>query len=110
MFHQATFRKSIRANVQVRSGGAFPYNRGRNFHSIDGSAMTFISDADIIENFGGYNSDQSTQNPSGYLLFSDGARYRVVDGLIIWIRDRNGNQTNFSYNDSRKVSIVTDSL
>src|SRR5262245_23806402 len=97
-------------NGQVRSGGAFPYNRGRNFHSIDGSAMTFISDADIIENFGGYNSDQSTQNPSGYLLFSDGARYRVVDGLIVWIRDRSGNQTNFSYDDGRKISNVTDSL
>src|SRR5215510_1447571 len=101
------------ANGQVRRGGttgAFPYNRGRNFHSIDGSAMTFISDADIIENFGGYNSVQSIQNTSGYLLFSDGTRYRVVNGLIVWIRDRNGNQTNFSYDTARRVNIVTDSL
>jgi YD repeat-containing protein len=100
-------------NGQVRGGGttgAFPYNRGRNFHSIDGSAMTFISDADIIENFGGYLTGQITQNPSGYLLFSDGTRYRVVDGLIAWIRDRNGNQTNFSYGTDRRVDIVTDSL
>src|SRR5215510_11160686 len=101
------------ANGQVRRGGttgAFPYNRGRNFHSIDGSAMTFISDADIIENFGGYNSVQSIQNTSGYLLFSDGTRYRVVNGLIVWIRDRNGNQTNFSYDTGGRVNVVTDSL
>jgi hypothetical protein len=100
-------------NGQVRVGGttgAFPYNRGRNFHSIDGSAMTFISDADIIENFGGYNLGLVTQTPSGYLLLSDGARYRVVNGLIVWIRDRNGNQTNFSYDTLRRVNIVTDSL
>jgi YD repeat-containing protein len=100
-------------NGQVRSGGAtggFPFNRGRNFHSIDGSAMTFISDADIIENFGGYVPGPVIQNPSGYLLFSDGARYRVVNGLIVWIRDRNGNQTNFSYDGNRRVSVVTDSL
>jgi RHS repeat-associated protein len=107
-------------NGQVRLGGttgAFPYNRGRNFHSIDGSAMTFISDADIIENFGGFNPGPSTLNASGYLLFSDGTRHRVVNGLIVWIRDRNGNQTNFSYYNTplnpvthRKVNIVTDSL
>ena len=101
-------------NGQVTRGGttaAFPYNRGRNFHSIDGSAMTFISDADIIEDFGSYIiPGPITQNPSGYLLLSDGARYRVVNGLIVWIRDRNGNQTNFSYDTGGRVNIVTDSL
>src|SRR5262245_34221565 len=97
-------------NGQVRTTGGFPYNRGRNFHSIDGSAMTFISDADIIEDFVGYIPGPSIQYPSGYLLFSDGARYRVLNGLIVWIRDRNGNQTNFSYDGNRRVSIVTDSL
>lgn len=88
------------------------FSRGRVFTSIDGAAMTFISDYDIGDEWTLHSPGSPTNStflPSGYLLMRDGTRYRINHGLVDWIRDRNGNQINFSY-DGYKVSRITDSL
>jgi RHS repeat-associated protein len=77
-------------------------SRGTVFVSADGSAMTFISDAQIRDNRWQFYLEHPdpVQNkrifhPSGYLLFRDGTRFRIVDGNLAWARDRNGNKLTF---------------
>jgi len=88
-------------------------NRGKIFVSKDDGSTTFVSDDDIID-----DTEFSTQltQPyavSGYLLFADGARYRIESGVVKWIRDRNGNRIDFSYEGSLSTGFrlltVTDS-
>lgn len=89
-----------------QSGG---FNRGRVFVTADGTAATFYSDWDIIDdpNFGqGFYDDR----PDGYMFLADGTRFRVEDGKIIWMRDRNGNRLSFTYDPNRQLTSVTDSL
>jgi len=81
-------------------------NRGKIFVSADGNAATFISDVDIYDSDGAYVSQIF---PSGYLLMADGSRYRIDNGYVTWIRDRNGNKITFTYGSGGVVSI-TDSL
>jgi hypothetical protein len=70
-------------------------SRGKVFVSADGSAMTFISDADIHDER--QPQDPNVIYPSGYLLNRDGTRYRINSGKVDWIRDANGNKVSFSY-------------
>jgi len=78
-------------------------NRGTNFVSTDGSAMTFISDANI--------QDSELQPPlSGYLMTRDGVRYRIEASRVRWMRDRNGNVLTFSYDSELALQTITDSL
>jgi RHS repeat-associated protein len=77
-------------------------SRGTVFVSNDGSSMTFISDVAI--------QDYEVQPPlSGYLLTKDGVRYRIEGSHVRWMRDRNGNALNFTY-DNYVLKTVTDSL
>src|SRR6185369_7304477 len=83
-------------------------SRGTVFVTADGNAATFISDATI------YDRPQSmggggVVNLSGYLLLRDGMRYRIDNGDVSWIRDRNGNKLVFGYTDGR-VTSITDPL
>jgi RHS repeat-associated protein len=66
--------------------------RGKVWQTADGTALTFISDDNIYD----HSSNPQTFYPSGYLLFRDGTRYRIDNGAVSWIRDRNGNQVTFS--------------
>lgn len=75
-------------------------NRGRTFVSKDGSGMTFYSDSDIWDQMSG----NGLFYPYGYLMFKDGTRYRLDNGNVSWIRDRNGNKITFT------GSTITDSL
>jgi len=82
------------------------FNREKVFVSGDGSAATFISDIDITDytvagdTTGGYL-------PTGYLLMADGSTYRVVDGFITSMRDRNGNTVNGTTDSlGRSVTIT----
>lgn len=91
-----------------------PTGHGWTYVSPDGT-LTFTSDAQIFHVYGGGNG--LTVPPTGYLWFADGTRYRIERGLVIWIRDRNGNELHFTYygnNNSpyvdRKVETITDSL
>ena len=69
-------------------------SRGRVFVTADGSAATFISDSPIVDSVVPVAAD-SYFLVSGYLLLRDGTRYRIDEGKVTWIRDRNGNQTRF---------------
>jgi RHS repeat-associated protein len=80
--------------------------RGKEFVSADGSSTTFISDDDL---FDAYSDMRQQLYPSGYLLLKNGTRYRIEMGLVMWIRDRNGNKMTFEYSGSQ-VSKITDSL
>jgi YD repeat-containing protein len=85
------------------------YNRGKVFVSVDGSAATFISDWDIYDQVIVQDIPES-YSIGGYLMFRDGTRYRIENGLVTWIRDRNGNKVNFTYDDDSRVTSITDSL
>jgi RHS repeat-associated protein len=76
-------------------------SRGRVFETEDGSSATFIADPDQGSNFQVYdNVDISFANdpltPSGYLYLRDGTRYRIDNGVVTSMRDRNGNEISFS--------------
>jgi len=87
-------------------------SRGTVFKTKDGSGATFISDTTIndktslpLSSTGSWNL-----NVSGYLILSDGTRYRIDGGDVSWIRDRNGNLI-YSQQDAigRTVGITTSS-
>ena len=92
--------------------------RGSVFVSADGTATTFVADAAVTDNptemgatFAGDTDDSlAIFAPDGYLLFADGTRYRVNDGRIDWMRDRNGNTVTFGYDSEGRVTGITDSL
>jgi hypothetical protein len=85
-------------------------SRGTVFLSVDGSGATFISDTTIYDNL--YLPDQPSAAPggSGYLLLRDGTRYRIDDGSVAWMRDRNGNKLSFAHDANKRVTSITDSL
>jgi YD repeat-containing protein len=78
-------------------------NRGLVFVARDGSGITFVGDGTDLNPYQFYDSADPAIAPgftgaiSGWLSFSNGLRYRVVDGLVRWIVDRNGNRADFTY-------------
>lgn len=88
------------------SGG---FNRGTLFATADGTTATFVSDWDIHDD-PTYGQGFYDDRPDGYMILKDGTRFRVDDGTITWMRDRNGNKTTFGYDYLRRVTSVTDSL
>lgn len=87
-----------------------PLNRRRDWHTVDGSAIYFRSDTDIIDETCG-DRDWPAMNggnvfyPTGYLVTKDGTQYRFVQGMPKWVRDRNGNTITFG-----QLGAVTDSI
>jgi RHS repeat-associated protein len=84
-------------------------SRGTVFISHQGEAITFISDPDKII-YDRNTPGGSTLYPSGYLMLRNGTRYRVDNGTVTWLRDRNGNKMTFTYDTSLNVTVLTDSL
>ncbi|MET0624140.1 MAG: RHS repeat-associated core domain-containing protein [Pyrinomonadaceae bacterium] len=80
--------------------------RGKVFVSADGTAATFLSDANISDPV----MAPSLVYPSGLLMLADGTRYRIDLGVVTWMRDRNGNRMAFAYDPYYRVTNVTDSL
>jgi RHS repeat-associated protein len=82
-------------------------SRGTVFVTADGTAATFISDTLIRDDLWG-----GDVYPSGYLMLRDGTRYRIDQGNVTWMRDRNGNKLSFSYLEGQNgwATSVTDSL
>ena len=80
--------------------------RGKVFSTADGSSVTFISDTDVRDD----TYANSTYVLSGYLLLPDGVRYRIDNGNVTWIRDRNGNRLTFTYDSFSRMTSVIDSL
>jgi RHS repeat-associated protein len=109
-------RDRLTGGLPDRSSNS-PMARGHVFASADGTAMTFISDAAVTDDrvaMGAVRAPLEQNlwlfNPSGYLLFADGSRYRIDGGLVSWVRDRNGNLISFDYDANRRVVKITDSL
>src|SRR5215213_910409 len=91
-------------------GNPCGFNRGKVFVSADGTAVTFISDADIRDaHFRTVDELEQYDYPSGYLMLADGTRYRFDSGNMSWMRDRNGNKVELSYVNNR-VTLIRDSL
>jgi len=78
-------------------------DRGRVFVSSDGSAVTFVSDANITD------ANGAAFPAAGYLMMRDGSRFRIDAGKVTWMRDRNGNRTSYEYTNDQ-LSRVVDSL
>jgi YD repeat-containing protein len=91
---------------QQHANGA---SRGTVFKTVDGTSATFVSDTTIYDWTGNVESGPHILEPTGYLIFRDGTRYRIEWGKVMWIRDRNGNQLTFTYG-GYGVTSVTDSL
>lgn len=92
-------------------------SRGTEFVTADGTYARFISDSVITDRNRYYTNTEQFIFPSGYLVLRDGTRYRIVNGLVYWMRDRNGNLLSFTYGLNsqdtvtyRKVLTITDSL
>lgn len=82
-------------------------SRGKVFATVDGSAATFVSDEeikDIVVDTGGELA------ATGTLYMRDGTRYRIVNGSVMSITDRNGNSLLFDYDSSGRVTTIDDSL
>jgi RHS repeat-associated protein len=76
-----------------------PANRGKVFHSFDGSEIGFVADADVMDGQG---------LPSGTLITQDGTRYRFsADGYVSQIEDRNGNLIRFAFQSTASGGIYT---
>lgn len=83
-----------------------PPSRGTVFVTADGTSATFVSDTTIYdEPIPGF---EPIIFPSGFLLLKDGTRYRIDNGVVSWIRDRNGNKLIFT--STSNGFTVTDSL
>ena len=83
-----------------------PPSRGTVFVTADGTSATFVSDTTIYdEPMPGW---EPIIFPSGYLMLRDGTRYRIDDGRVSWIRDRNGNKLTFTHTSNGFT--VTDAL
>ncbi len=90
--------------------------RGKEFVSIDGSAVTFVSDSDILDDFDvNSTQDDLISDLNGDLMFPDGRTFEITDSRVTKIRDRNGNETTFDYFDdgmgnvlAERVKTITD--
>jgi RHS repeat-associated protein len=83
-------------------------SRGTVFVTADGTAATFISDA-IIYDYIGPNPNKRA-DISGYLKLRNGLIYRIQNGTVRWMKDRNGNMLKFIYDGFNQVTSITDSL
>ncbi len=86
-----------------------PPSRGTVFITADGSAATFISDQTIFDPTIA-PGDAGAFTPSGFLLLRNGAKYRIDDGKVTWLRDRNGNKIVYDYDSSSRVITITDQI
>jgi YD repeat-containing protein len=86
-----------------------PQSRGTVFASADGTGATFISDQTLYDQVVAPVGIGEFQ-PSGYLMLSDGTKYRIDSGRITWARDRNGNKISYDYDANNRVIAITDSL
>ncbi len=85
--------------------------RGTDFVSRDGSSVEFISDSPVSDDYYSRYSYYPDSVQGGYLRWKNGVTYRIDNSNVSWIRDRNGNRTQFNYgsyydNGSTLASVV----
>ena len=95
--------------VLCQSAQHWGWNRGRVWAATDGSATTFISDADV-KDWTLAPSLNQIQKATGTLYMRNGTQYRFLEGNVVWIRDRNGNMATFSNPDPNGSFTITDAL
>lgn len=91
--------------------------RGTIFTARDGSGLSFICDEEQVINTlyqeSGTLAEPAIETyPNGYLKTKDGNYIRFEGGVPLWIKDRNGNKTVFSYETSyfpARLTGITDS-
>jgi RHS repeat-associated protein len=104
-----------------RGDGSPGFVRGKVFRSADGTAMTFVADANVTDaTCVDLEHLDSTEfvTYSGYLMTRDGMRLQLDSrGRVEWMRDRNGNRVIFEYSADTnnaaahgKLIKVTDSV
>lgn len=86
----------VMPNLQPCSTDPHGTFRGRVFVTKDGSSVTFISDVDIYDNRFG-SGPEARYFPSGVLKLRDGTKYRIDNGLVTTLSDRNGNKISYEY-------------
>ncbi|HEX3184145.1 MAG TPA: hypothetical protein VHQ94_05080, partial [Pyrinomonadaceae bacterium] len=99
------FRDQL-TNGQPKAPVTGGFNRGTIFVTTDGTTATFISDSDIHET--AYGAEPMPAD--GYVKLKDGTHFRVDDGVVTWMRDRNGNKVTFGRDVMSRVTSITDSL
>lgn len=78
--------------------------------------MTFVSDGTVSSCGKVYSSPITYEDgaefqlPTGHLFTNDGTKYRIENGSIRWIKDRNGNKTSFYYDATGRLTKAVDSL
>jgi RHS repeat-associated protein len=85
------------------------WTRPGPFVSRDGTAMTFVPNAPIVEDQDP-DPGHAQGAPSGTLYFRDGRRYLIQTGFVTAIVDRNGNTTTLAYDQYGRLASVTDPL
>jgi hypothetical protein len=71
------------------------------------SATTFVSDDTVLDSIEADGGAEGT----GILYMRDGLQYRLGDGQVVWIKDRNGNKTTIDrLNNDQEDFQVTDPL
>ena len=83
---------------------ATPFPRGSLFSAHDGSEIRFVSDYSVTDTWAAGVTTNSQNPPTGNLLFPDGSLYGIVCGQVSYVRDRNGNQTTFHYENTWSYS------
>ena len=95
-------QRNVLANCQLN-----PPSRGTVFDSMDGSSATYIADYAIYDqNYAGGPSTEIAEN--GYVILPNGTRYRIEAGNVVWMLDKDGNKTTYTYNGN--TYIITDAL
>ncbi len=91
---------------------AAQFSRGYTFLSAEGEALSFTSDANIVDlvDPNVEPGEPAVTYPSGMLYFPDGTAYRITNGNVEWIRDRSGNQISYWYDTNNRVYKIVDSL
>ena len=84
-----------------------PFNRGKIWKAIDGSATTYVSDTDIKDQIG--LGDPFTGQLTGNLFLRNGIVYRIVGGFVTEKKDRNGNKITFDSTQGQ-LNFVRDPL
>ncbi len=94
-----------------------PIGRGHIFVTADGTSATFYSFASLSAEYqnwvdlnDGAFSQPTTFYPTGILALKDGTKYGIEEGLVKWIRDSNGNKLSFTYDPTKRVTLIEDSI
>ncbi|MGH9760040.1 MAG: hypothetical protein ACREAC_04265, partial [Blastocatellia bacterium] len=102
---------SVNAGTVCADPNHIGASRGTVWVSTGGEAATFVSDSVINDQAVSLGTAaQHLTTIFGVLMLKDGTQYRIDNGLVSWIRDRNGNSITFAYDTSSRVTTIVSSL